>query len=340
MTTTSRHTNPANTSPADRRVGFTCLAGAMVLVGTTVIASRVIAGGGFGGGGAGGGMGPFTATALRFALAFPVFLLLMRWQGVRLPRPAPRDLAVLVVQAGAGSVGYTTLLISGLARTSAADAGVVIGTLPVVTAMIAVMVLGERPGRRLLVAIALAAAGMMAVAAGGGGGNGGGGASSLAGALLVLGAVVCEGLFILLNKKLRIPIAPLALSTVMTGLGFIAAGLPALILERPWAAVPETAALLGVAWYALVPTVIGFVLWYAGAARVSGAEAAPFTALAPVSAVALAALVLGEAVSLPQILGVACVLAALAALQIPKLQVPKFQVPKFQVPNWASWRRR
>lgn len=334
MTTTSANSTPADTSPADRRIGFACLAGAMVLVGTTVIASRVIAGGGFGGGGFGGGgasggMGPFTATALRFALAFPVFLLLMRWQGVRLPRPAPRDLAVLVVQAGAGSVGYTTLLISGLALTSAADAGVVIGTLPVVTAMIAVMVLGERPGRRLLVAIGLAAAGMMAVAAGGGAG-GDGGASSLAGALLVLGAVVCEGLFILLNKKLRIPIAPLALSTVMTGLGFIAAGLPALILERPWAAVPETAALLGVAWYALVPTVIGFVLWYAGAARVSGAEAAPFTALAPVSAVALAALVLGEAVSLPQILGVACVLAALAALQ----------VPKFQVPNWASWRRR
>lgn len=329
MTTTSANSTPADTSPADRRIGFACLAGAMVLVGTTVIASRVIAGGGFGGGGFGGGgasggMGPFTATALRFALAFPVFLLLMRWQGVRLPRPAPRDLAVLVVQAGAGSVGYTTLLISGLALTSAADAGVVIGTLPVVTAMIAVMVLGERPGRRLLVAIGLAAAGMMAVAAGGGAG-GDGGASSLAGALLVLGAVVCEGLFILLNKKLRIPIAPLALSTVMTGLGFIAAGLPALILERPWAAVPETAALLGVAWYALVPTVIGFVLWYAGAARVSGAEAAPFTALAPVSAVALAALVLGEAVSLPQILGVACVLAALAALQVP---------------NWASWRRR
>uniref|UniRef100_UPI003FD27D7D DMT family transporter n=1 Tax=Tistrella mobilis TaxID=171437 RepID=UPI003FD27D7D len=332
MTTTSANSTPTNTTsangtPADRRVGFACLAGAMVLVGTTVIASRVIAGGG-----AGGGMGPFTATALRFALAFPVFLLLMRWQGVRLPRPAPRDLAVLVVQAGAGSVGYTTLLISGLARTSAADAGVVIGTLPVVTAAIAVVVLGERPGRRLLAAIALAAAGMMAVAAGGAGGDGAadGGTSSLTGTLLVLGAVVCEGLFILLNKKLHAPVAPLALSAAMTGLGFIAAALPALILERPWAAVPEAAALVGVVWYALVPTVIGFVLWYAGAARVSGAEAAPFTALAPVSAVALAALVLGETVSLPQLLGVACVLAALAALQIPKLQVP----------NWASWRRR
>ncbi|WP_372083912.1 DMT family transporter [Tistrella mobilis] len=330
--TTSANGTSANGTPAGRRIGFACLAGAMVLVGTTVIASKTIAGGD-----GPGGMGPFTATALRFALAFPLFLLLMRWQRVRLPRPGWRDLGLLVVQAGAGSVGYTTLLISGLARTSAADAGVVIGTLPVVTGAIAVMVLGERPGRRLLVAIALAAAGMMTVAAGGADGRGAGddGTSSLAGNLLVLGAVVCEGVFILLNKRLRTPIAPLALSTMMTGLGFIAAGLPALILERPWAAVPETAALLGVAWYALVPTVIGFVLWYAGAARVSGAEAAPFTALAPVSAVALAALVLGEAVSLPQILGVACVLAALAALQLPKLQLPKLQLP-----NWASWRRR
>ena len=93
--TTSANGTSANGTPAGRRIGFACLAGAMVLVGTTVIASKTIAGG------AGpGGMGPFTATALRFALAFPLFLLLMRWQRVRLPRPGWRDLGLLVVQAG------------------------------------------------------------------------------------------------------------------------------------------------------------------------------------------------------------------------------------------------
>jgi drug/metabolite transporter (DMT)-like permease len=65
---------------------------------------------------------------------------------------------------------------------------------------------------------------------------------------------------------------------------------------------------MAVGYYALVPTVGGFLLWYAGAARVRGSEAALFTALAPVCAVLLAASVLGESVTLPQAAGMGCVL--------------------------------
>ena len=56
--------------------GYIYLALAMTTVGSTVIASKVIA----------SGLPPFTATALRFAVAFPFFLCLMRWTGSRLPR--------------------------------------------------------------------------------------------------------------------------------------------------------------------------------------------------------------------------------------------------------------
>ncbi|MCG2600172.1 MAG: EamA family transporter, partial [Achromobacter sp.] len=73
-------------------------------------------------------------------------------------------------------------------------------------------------------------------------------------------------------------------------------------------------ALLAVAYYALAPTVGGFVLWYAGAERVSGSDAALFTAIAPVSAVLLAALLLGEALSVSQLTGMACVLGAVLVL--------------------------
>ena len=55
--------------------GYLYLTLAMITVGSTVIASRVIA----------SGMPPFTATALRFAAAFPFFLLLMGMTGTRLP---------------------------------------------------------------------------------------------------------------------------------------------------------------------------------------------------------------------------------------------------------------
>lgn len=293
--------NAAPTS-AVRRLGHLYLALAMVTVGSTVIASKLIA----------GGLPPFTATALRFALALPLLVALMAWWREPLPRPSQRDWALLMLQAGAGSVGYTTLLVSGLALTSAADAGVIIGTLPVAAAVVAVVVLHERPDAGLLAAVALATTGVLAVSwPGEGGGRG-----ALLGNLLVLGAVLCEALFILLNKRLATPIAPLALSTLMVGLGLAIAAPVALLVEAPWTLQPSAAALWATAYYAVVPTVAGFLLWYAGAARVSGAEAALFTAVAPVSAVAMAALVLGEPITPAQLAGVACVLVAVLGVAL------------------------
>ncbi|MCW1410057.1 DMT family transporter [Rhizobium sp. 1AS11] len=278
--------------------GYVYLALAMLTVGSTVVASKLIA----------SGLPPFSATALRFAIAFPVLLLLMWATGARLPRFSLHDRLILIIQAGAGSVGYTTLLISGLSLTSAADAGVIIGTLPVVSAAISILLLRERPQRALLLAVALATAGVLSIAftpdAAGG---------SLTGNALIFLAVVCEGLFILLNKRLKTEVAPLALSTLMAGIGFIVAAIPA-IFEAPLAHGISTSAVAAVVYYALVPTVGGFLLWYAGAERVSGTEAALFTALAPVSAVMLAFVILGEPVGLSQIAGIACVLAAVLGL--------------------------
>jgi len=87
-----------------KQQGYIYLTLAMTTVGSTVIASKLIS----------AGLPPFTATALRFAVAFPCFMLLMRLTGARLPRLSRHDWIILVIQAAAGSVGYTTLLISGL----------------------------------------------------------------------------------------------------------------------------------------------------------------------------------------------------------------------------------
>ena len=286
---------------SDRLLGYVYLALAMIVVGSTVVASKVI----------GSGLPVFTATALRFAIAFPCFLLLMRATGTRLPRLGRRDWLLLVLQAGAGSVGYTTLLISGMHLTSAADAGVIIGTLPIVSAAIAIVLLGERPQASLLLAVLLAGAGVLSIAIR----ADGGGQHSLLGNALIFAAIICEGLFILLNKRLKTAIAPLVLSTIMTGLGLALSIIPALF-EMPWKTPVTSDAVWAVVYYAMVPTVAGFLLWYAGAAKVSGSEAALFTALAPVSAVVLAVVVLGEVVSRSQITGIACVLLAIGGMAL------------------------
>lgn len=295
--------------------GYLYLSLAMILVGSTVIASKIIA----------AGLAPFTATALRFAIAFPLFLLLMRLTKTPWPKLGWRDWLILIAQAGAGSVGYTTLLIAGLSLTSATDAGVVIGTLPIVSAAIAILLLGERPDRRMLAAIALAAVGVLTIVFK----PGEGAAHSPLGIVLIFGAVICEGLFILINRRVRAEISPLALSTRMAGLGLAVALIPALF-EAPSAAQIDKGAIVAVLYYALIPTVVGFVLWYAGSARVSGTEASVFTALAPVSAVLFAFLLLGEPVGTHQLLGIGCVLAAVLGLTVPQIRASRRTARAFQ----------
>ncbi len=294
------HRNDEENAVSDKTLGHVCLTLAMVLVGSTVVASKIAA----------AGLPPFTATALRFALALPCFLVLLRLSGQRLPRPDRRDGVLLVVQGLAGTAGYTALLMAGLRATSALDAGVILGTLPVVSAGVAVVVLGERPRPALLATVALAGVGMFMLQ------PAGAGAGSLAGNALVFGAVLCEALFILLNQRLRTAIPPLALSTLMSAIG-LAASLPFALAEGVAPAAATPAALLAVAYYALLPTVGGFLLWYAGAARVGATEAALFTALAPVAALLLAALVLDEPVTARQLAGIAFVLAAVGVSARP-----------------------
>ncbi|CAG4894667.1 DMT family transporter [Paraburkholderia gardini] len=282
-----------------RSTGYLFCALAMIGVGSTVVVSKTIA----------AGLPPFCATALRFAIAFPLLAAIMRMRGATFPRLNRRDTMLVIAQAGAGSVGYTVFLISGMKLASAADAGVIAGTLPAVTAGVAMIAFGERPRPALIGAILLATAGVLACTVRFDDIEGARNSRALVGDALVLAAVFCEVLFILLNRKLSTPVPALQLSALMSGIGFAVAVVPALF-EAPWRGHVDSAAIAGVVYYALVPTVAGFVLWYAGAARISGSEASLTTALVPVSSVALAAWLLHEPVSVAQLGGVACVLGA------------------------------
>ncbi|WP_349742151.1 DMT family transporter [Roseateles cavernae] len=271
---------------------------AMLLVGSTVVVSKII----------GADIEPFLATALRHAMALPVFVWLAWRSGCVMPRLSRHDALLLLVQAAAGSVGYTVLLIQGVMWSSAADAGVVAGTLPAMAALLAVLMLGERPGLRLLGAIALATLGVMALALAPD--SAAAKPTRLLGIAAVLAAIACEAVFILGNKRLRQPLPPLLLSTLMCAGGLLLSALPACYLARSTPSTLSPAALMGIAYYAWLPTVGGFVLWYAGSARTSGVRASLATAWLPVSALLLSALLLGETVQPWQWAGLACVLAA------------------------------
>ncbi|AOJ67218.1 hypothetical protein WJ32_28330 [Burkholderia ubonensis] len=283
-----------------RLIGYLYLAAAMTGVGSTVIASRLAA----------GGLPPFTATALRFLIATPLLFALMRMQRLRWPRLSRRDAGLLVVQAAAGGVGYTVLLICGTRLSSPLDAGVMLGTLPAMSTLIAAVLLRERQTPRDWAAAALATAGVLLVTFTPG--HAAPSMRALAGDTLVLAAVACEAVFILLNRRLAVPLAPLTLSTAMSGLGFALALVPAAFewhaATAGWTS-GAIAAVVSVVYYALVPTVLGYLCWYAGSARTSGTEAALFTAFAPVSAVLFAVTLFGETLNAARLAGIALVVA-------------------------------
>lgn len=289
---------------SDRYRAYLYLAFAMITVGSTVVVSKII----------GVGLAPFTATAMRFAMALPVFMVLMVATRTRWPRPDLHDCLLLIAQAVAGSVGYTVFLIAGTRLAAASDAGVMLGTLPPMAAVVSVALLRERLPMKMLTAIALASAGVIFVATAS---PEQGNERSLLGNGLVLAAVFCESVFILLNKRLHVPVPPLSLSASMAGLGLVTSA-PFVAWEMAHhASSMQASALIGVAYYALVPTVLGFWLWYAGAAKVSGAQASLFTAVAPVAGVILSAALLGESITGVLVIGLGLVVASVIVTALP-----------------------
>jgi drug/metabolite transporter (DMT)-like permease len=294
---------------SSRWIAYLYLLLAMLGAGSTVVVSKLVS----------ASLPPFTATVIRFGMALPLFVLLMCWRRCEWPRLCRHDWLILTMQAGAGSVGYTVLLLAGVRLSTAASAGVMMGTLPAVSSLLALLLFGEGLHWRQGLALLLCCAGALTVSLPADAALSFSTAGELAGNGLILLAVACEALFILLNRRLRQPLPPLALSCYLCALGLLLA-LPAAALEWQGNWHVPAAALIGLAYYAVVPTVVGFVLWYAGAARVTAGEAALFTAVLPVSALLFAAALLQEEIRQSQLAGMACVLAALLLQLFPVMR--------------------
>ena len=295
--------------------GFMMMAAAMILVGSTVVVSKII----------GQGMPPFMATALRFAIASPVFALLLWFSGQKIPVFSRREWGLLVIQAAAGSVAYTVLLILGLTFTSGANAGVIVGTLPIIMAVLAITAFGERPTWQLVISITTAGFGVFLVTLdSGSSGNAYTSTRDLMGVGLILLAVVGEALFLLLNKKITTPIPPLVLSTLMSTFGFLLA-IGAAGVEYATGGVKQVSqgALIAVLYYALIPTVVGFLLWYEGSARSTPGNAALATAFLPVAALVMVSVFLHETITGQQTAG--CVLVVIGILLGVRRQNPDGQ---------------
>lgn len=282
-----------------KKVGFLFLSIAMIAVGSTVIISKIIA----------ESLSPFVAVLLRFGIASPVLLLIIYLLGQKIPKISKRDWGVLTIQAGLGSLAYTVLLMLGVSFTTAANASVIAGTLPIVMGVLAITMFGGLLTKRFSLSILIAFSGLLLVTLHGASTPN---QNELVGIVFILLAVICEAFFMLLNKKLQNPLTAIVQSGLMSCIGFMLAIFPAsyVFITEGFSTI-ETSTLLSITYYAIVPTIFGSTLWYAGAARTSASEAALTTAIMPVSSLFLSAAILSENISSQQILGCCLVVFAI-----------------------------
>ena len=279
------------------------LALAMIIVGSSVVAGKILV----------DELPVFLASAARFVLALAMLLPLLKVREGGLPRISGRSWAMLALQSLCGSFLFTVFLLYGLTLTTPASAGIITATTPACMGLMAWVFLGERPTRRILTGIGLSVAGIMAinlvsvspqsaVLP----------ADALLGNLLVLGAVLFESAFLLLRKTVPEPLTPLAVSTLISLFGlawFLPFGVyEALSLD------PASVTLTGwltLGYYGVFVTVLAYLFWFAGITRVPASTAGVFTAIMPVSALLLSALVLDEPVGPAHLAGCGLVLGGI-----------------------------
>lgn len=285
-----------------QHIAYLHLTLAMIIVGSSVVAGKIMV----------SQLPIHLSSAIRFALALILLLPLVRWREGGLPRLSRRSWLLLAGQSLCGSFLFTVFLLYGLQRTSPAAAGIITSTTPACMGILAWMAIKDQPSKRTMAGILLSVAGLVAV-----NGAGDGSGESWSGNLLVFGAVVFESLFLLLRKGVSEPLSPLSAATIISLFGLLWF-LPLGIYEAFTLPLPSSpSAWLSVAYYGVVVTVLAYLFWFAGIVRVPASTAGVFTAVMPVSALLLSALVLGQRIDPAHVAGCALVLLSIALLSLP-----------------------
>ncbi|HET9643131.1 MAG TPA: DMT family transporter [Burkholderiaceae bacterium] len=280
---------------------------AMVTVGSSVVVGKIVS----------SHLPVFLTSFIRFVIAAACMLplcLLMRG-GLRIP--TRREWVLLGVQSLFGVFLFSVCLLYGLQRTSALAAGITLGMLPAVNALLSVLVLRESLTPRALIGIGLSVAGAVLLELRSGTGSAEV-TTSLTGLLLVLGAVACEALFSVIGKLSGGTQSPMSMTTWIILIGVVLFAPAAMhdAMQVDFAAVPASVWWL-LAYYGVVVTVVGFSLFYLGLSKISAVAAGVHMSWAPLSAMVIAAIVLGEPVGWQELAAGLCVLAAVLSMSVP-----------------------
>lgn len=248
-------------------------------------------------------MPPGPLMLMRFTVASVCFGGLMMLGLVKLP--ARRDLLPLVLISLLGHAAYQLALSIAQTRITAGMAGVLIGLVPVMSALLARPILGERLSQRGWMGMALAFGGVVLISL-----EKGGTSFEPMALLALVAAAASAGYFILqkpwLARYTALDLAAYGIWSATVAMLVFAPAVPDALAGAP----PAT--LLTVIYLGIVPTALGYTMWGLALARAPASEVSSLLYVGPVVTFLLAWAILAEVPTPAVLLGAVCALGGVA----------------------------
>ena len=241
------------------------------------------------------GLPPLQLASARFATAA---LLVLAWLAYRRPRlPTWPDGLRFALCGFLGIALYNALLNTGEKTVAAGAASFIVNTLPIFTALLAAVVLGERFNRWGWLGSLISLAGIAVIASGQPGGL-----TLGAGSTLILGAALCSASYFVLQRRLIPVYGALTCTayTLLAGALLLTPWLPGAVhsLDGAPRGTLQAVLVLGV-----FPATLGYATWTFALGHFGAARAANFLYLTPAVATVLSALLTGERPGLATLCG-------------------------------------
>ena len=256
------------------------------------------------------GFGPAEMAALRFALAGTPAALFLLATRARLPERA--DIWRFLIGGVVFIAGYALLLNFGQRVVPAGPAAFIINTNPIMTAVLAMLILGERFSLTAWLGTALSFAGIGVIALG----KGLDVEIGLS-VLLILGAAFCNAITTVVQKPLFARYKPLHVAAWNQAIGgfVLLPFLPGAIAQ---AQVAPAVSFWSVVYLAVVPSLIAYGTWAITLSRLPAARAANFQYCVPPMATLMGFLWLGEVPTLFGIIGGAMALVGVVVVNLKR----------------------
>jgi drug/metabolite transporter (DMT)-like permease len=242
---------------------------------------------------------PLAFSSTRFAFAGLLFASLILWREGSL-RVSRADIPLVVAAASVGILLNQLTFTYAVDNTTAGNVALILGSAPAFAALFAMLAGHEHVGGRHWLALGVSVAGVALVVEGGAGVKGAG----YLGNLLAVGAAITWAGYSVLLRPLFVRYSASRISALMivVGAGMLFPFAAPQIVSQDWSAIgPYDAS----AWLytALGPLLLTNLLYFRSLRRIGASRATLYMYLQPFLAVIFAAILIGEDVTLVQVVG-------------------------------------